>query len=142
MSNGTFAALLMVGVISASARIAWAEENVRAAALAKVLPTAKVTLNGLLQHIADVPLGGRTTRLDYASLDPERHLLFMAHLGDSTVIVFDTQAQRVVTRISGISQVHGVLAVPELGLLGPCQRRQGTCGHQCRRDSDGLRLTS
>jgi hypothetical protein len=30
------------------------------------------------------------------------------------MIVFDTRAQRVVTRIEGISKVHGVLAVPEL----------------------------
>lgn len=52
--------------------------------------------------------------MDYASYDPARHLLFIAHLGDSTVIVFDTRAKRVVARIAGISQVHGVLAVPAL----------------------------
>jgi YVTN family beta-propeller protein len=69
----------------------------------------------LLQHIADVPLGGNTRRLDYESIDPERHLLFIAHLGDSAVIVFDTQEQRVIGRILGIASVHGVLALPELG---------------------------
>lgn len=68
-----------------------------------------------LVQVADVPLGGNTTRLDYESLDAARHLLFIAHLGDSAVIVFDTQAQRVVTRIAGVSKVHGVLAIPELG---------------------------
>jgi YVTN family beta-propeller protein len=67
--------------------------------------------------VADVPLGGNATRLDYESVDPSRHLLFIAHLGDSAVIVFDTREERVVTRISGISQVHGVLAIPELGRL-------------------------
>jgi YVTN family beta-propeller protein len=67
-----------------------------------------------LEKIADVPLGGRTTRLDYASLDPSRHLLFVAHLGDSQVIVFDVQASRVVGRIAGVSSAHGVLALPEL----------------------------
>jgi len=71
----------------------------------------------LLERVADIPLGGNSTRLDYESLDPGRHLLFIAHLGDSAVIVFDTEAQRVVTRIAGISQVHGVLAVPELGVV-------------------------
>jgi YVTN family beta-propeller protein len=70
-----------------------------------------------LQRLADVPLGGDTTRLDYASVDPERHLLFIAHLGDSAVIVFDTRAQRVVSRIGDLSKVHGVLAVPELGVV-------------------------
>jgi YVTN family beta-propeller protein len=68
-----------------------------------------------LRSVADIPLGGNTTRLDYASIDLAKHLLFIAHLGDSEVIVFDTQAKRVVTRISGTSHVHGVLAIPELG---------------------------
>jgi YVTN family beta-propeller protein len=41
--------------------------------------------------------------------------LFIAHLGDNAVIVFDTQAQRVVSRIANVSKVHGVLVIPELG---------------------------
>ena len=68
----------------------------------------------LLQRLADVPLGGGPTRLDYASLDQRRHLLFIAHLGDSAVIVFDTEARRVTARITGLAKVHGVLAIPEL----------------------------
>jgi len=68
-----------------------------------------------LQVVAEIPLGGHPTRLDYASLDAGRHLLFIAHLGDSEVIVFDTEARRVVKRISNVSHVHGVLAIPELG---------------------------
>ena len=67
-----------------------------------------------LQPLADVPLGGHATRLDYASVDTHRHLLFIAHLGDSAVIVFDTGTQQLSRRINGISEVHGVLAVPEL----------------------------
>ena len=68
-----------------------------------------------LRSVADIPLGGNATRLDYESLDASRHLLFIAHLGDSAVIAFDTEAQRVVARIEGVSKVHGVLAIPELG---------------------------
>jgi YVTN family beta-propeller protein len=70
-----------------------------------------------LVRVTDIPLGGNTTRLDYESLDEGRHLLFIAHLGDSAVIVFDTQAQRVIGRIPAISKVHGVLAIPELGTV-------------------------
>jgi YVTN family beta-propeller protein len=70
-----------------------------------------------LQPVTDVPLGGNTTRLDYATLDPQRHLLFIAHLGDSAVIVFDTEANRVRSRVAGLSKVHGVLAIPELGTV-------------------------
>jgi YVTN family beta-propeller protein len=68
-----------------------------------------------LRKTADVPLGGRPTRLDYASFDFGRHLLFIAHLGDSEVIAFNTQSSRVVARVTNVSSVHGVLAVPELG---------------------------
>lgn len=67
-----------------------------------------------LTHIDDIALPGRASRLDYESFDSNRHLLFIAHLGDSEVIVFDTQASRVVARIAGIAEVHGVLVVPEL----------------------------
>lgn len=67
-----------------------------------------------LTVVADAPLGGETTRMDYASYDAARHLLFIAHLGGSAVIVFDTHAQRVVTRILDVDDVHGVLVVPEL----------------------------
>lgn len=67
-----------------------------------------------LRTVADIPLPGRATRWDYESLDPGRHLLFLAHLGDSAVVVFDTRSDKVITTIPGISHVHGVLAVPEL----------------------------
>jgi YVTN family beta-propeller protein len=68
-----------------------------------------------LTTLADVPLSGHTTRWDYASLDPSAHHLFIAHLGDSVVTVFDTQQQKVIADITGVSHVHGVLVVPELG---------------------------
>lgn len=84
--------------------------------LAIVAVAAGATASPLpLRAITDIPLGGNTTRLDYESLDTGRHLLFIAHLGDSVVIAFDTQAQKVVARIGGVSKVHGVLVIPELG---------------------------
>lgn len=67
-----------------------------------------------LTTVADAPLTGRTTRWDYASLEPIRHHLFLAHLGDGVVTVFDTRRQRVVADIPGVNQVHGVLAIPDL----------------------------
>ncbi|RDS86898.1 YncE family protein [Dyella psychrodurans] len=68
-----------------------------------------------LTTVADAPLTGRTTRWDYASLDPAAHRLYLAHLGDSVVTVFDTQTRKVVADVSDVSHVHGVLFVPELG---------------------------
>lgn len=97
--------------------------------LAKVAAAALLVTSGVapahaaesqalpLEPVADIPLGGNTTRLDYESIDSTRHLLFIAHLGDSEVIVFDTKSQRVVSRITGVSHVHGVLAIPERGIV-------------------------
>src|SRR5260370_18864443 len=68
-----------------------------------------------LKTLMDVPLGGHATRLDYASVDAERQLLFIAHLGDGEVIAVDTDSHRLLKRIANVAQVHGVLAIPELG---------------------------
>lgn len=68
-----------------------------------------------LKQVADVPLTGKATRLDYQSLDPKTHLLFIAHLGDGVVHVVNTETRKVVADIADVAQVHGVLAVPELG---------------------------
>jgi len=67
-----------------------------------------------LKHITDIPLPGGATRLDYESYDPDRNLLFIAHLGDGEVIAFDMRESRVVGRIANVSSVHGVLVIPEL----------------------------
>jgi len=70
-----------------------------------------------LTLVAEAPLPGRPTRLDYQSLDTQRRLLFIAHHGDSAVIVFDTQARRVVATVPGVAAVHGLLAVPKLNTV-------------------------
>lgn len=68
-----------------------------------------------LRVVKDYPLPGRTTRFDYQSYDPKTGLLFIAHLGDSKVLVFSTKLQKLVGEIPGVSAVHGVLAIPALG---------------------------
>lgn len=92
-------------IVSGTALVAMATATMADAPSLRDLP---------LKHLADVPLPGRTTRLDYESYDPDRHLLFIAHLGDGEIIVFDTSSSRVVGKIDGVSSVHGVLAIPEL----------------------------
>jgi DNA-binding beta-propeller fold protein YncE len=67
-----------------------------------------------LKTVATVPLPGGSSRLDYASVDPGRHRLYMAHLGGGLVIVFDTKKRRVVKSISAPG-AHGVLSVPSVG---------------------------
>ena len=59
-----------------------------------------------------IALPGDTSRFDYASLDPGRGLLFIAHLGASEIIEVDVHAGRVVRTIPVAAGVHGVLVVP------------------------------
>lgn len=69
-----------------------------------------------LKTVATLPLPGGASRLDYASIDSQRHRLFIAHLGGGLVIVFDTKTRRVVKSIPAPG-AHGVLVVPELGMV-------------------------
>jgi len=78
-------------------------------------PQAKEASALPLKTRADIALPGPTNRFDYQSFDPRTHLLFIAHLGASTVVVVNVESQKVVAEIRNLSQVHGVLVVPELG---------------------------
>lgn len=66
-----------------------------------------------LRPAGEVALPGDGSRFDYASLDSARGFLFIAHLGASEVIEVDVHANSVVRTIPNLSQVHGVLVVPE-----------------------------
>ncbi len=67
-----------------------------------------------LRVLNEAPLSGGATRWDYASLDIKHHHLFLAHLGDDAVVVFDTLKNKVIATIPGVEQAHGVLYIPEL----------------------------
>ena len=67
-----------------------------------------------LRVVARIPLPGGNSRFDYASLDPGRGLLFVAHLGDSQIVEINIHTGRVVRTIPGLAQVHGVLVIPAL----------------------------
>src|SRR5262249_1485996 len=67
-----------------------------------------------LRVLRDVQLSGAPSRLDYQSLDSNSGRLYIAHLGDNLMTVFDTNTQRVIGDVRGLSRVHGVLAVPAL----------------------------
>lgn len=71
----------------------------------------------LLRRIADVPLPDGVSRLDYQSIDPRRRLLYIAHLGASSIVVVNLVTRRVQADLHGVADVHGVLAVPSLGRL-------------------------
>ena len=67
-----------------------------------------------LKPVADIPLPGGTTRFDYQSLDPSTGRLYLSHMGDGTVVVFDTRANKILANIPGFPTVTGILVVPAL----------------------------
>jgi YVTN family beta-propeller protein len=84
-------------------------------ALLLVFATAETgRAQNLLKTIADVRLPGGTTRFDYQSLDPSTGYLYLSHMGDGTVVVFDTKTDKVLANIPGFPVVTGVLVVSAL----------------------------
>lgn len=70
-----------------------------------------------LTRVAAVSLPGNPTRFDYESIDPSKRLLFVAHMGDSAIVVMDLTTNRVAGVIPGIDDVHGVLAIPQRNVV-------------------------
>ncbi len=70
-----------------------------------------------LNRVADVPLPGHASRFDYQAVDPVHRRLYIAHLGDSSLVVFDLDAQRVLQEVPGLPSVHGVALAPEQHLV-------------------------
>jgi len=70
-----------------------------------------------LSLVADVPLPGGASRFDYQWMDADHRRLYIAHLGDSSLLVFDLDGQRVTQEVTRIPAVHGVVAAPEQHLV-------------------------
>jgi DNA-binding beta-propeller fold protein YncE len=70
-----------------------------------------------LQLQQDVPLPGDTSRFDYQSYDEQAGLLYISHMGQGQIILFNTQKASVQTVLSGFPGVTGLLVVPEIHRL-------------------------
>lgn len=66
----------------------------------------------LFRAAVDVPLPGAAVRFDYQSLDVASGRLYISHMGDGHVVVFDIRSNRVIANIPGVPGSTGVLAVP------------------------------
>ena len=77
-------------------------------------PASTESGNLPLRTSRDVPLSGGATRFDYQSFDPNTGRLYIAHLGDGSMVVFDANKEVLVGEVKNLSRVHGILAVPEL----------------------------
>ncbi|WP_217631272.1 YncE family protein [Modestobacter sp. DSM 44400] len=67
-----------------------------------------------LSTVATVPLPGHDSRFDYADLDAGAHRLFLAHMGDGTLLELDTRTNTVIATVADLPTVTGVIVVPEL----------------------------
>ena len=67
-----------------------------------------------LRTLRDVPLSGGATRFDYQSFDSNTGRLYIAHLGDGALTVFDAAKDTVIGDVKDLPRIHGVIAVPEL----------------------------
>jgi DNA-binding beta-propeller fold protein YncE len=70
-----------------------------------------------LHTVADIPLGGRSPRFDYQTIDPVARRLYIAHQGDGAILTIDLARRRIIGRVGGLPSVHGVLVVPALHRL-------------------------
>jgi DNA-binding beta-propeller fold protein YncE len=70
-----------------------------------------------LTFVADLPLPGGASRFDYQAVAEDQRRLYIAHLGDSALVAFDLDAQRVIQEVPGLPSVHGVVAAPARHLL-------------------------
>lgn len=61
---------------------------------------------------AIVALPGSSSRFDYQSLDPGSGRLFISHMGDGSVIVFNTRDNHVLAHLNGFPGATGITAVP------------------------------
>jgi YVTN family beta-propeller protein len=57
---------------------------------------------------AKIPLGNVAGRIDHMAIDPGKHRLFVAELGNDSVGVVDLEAKKVVHRVSGLKEPQGV----------------------------------
>jgi len=70
-----------------------------------------------LQLEATIPLGDVSGRIDHMAIDPNRHRLFVAELGNDTVGVVDLNERKVINVIAGLKEPQGVAYVPSSDAL-------------------------
>ena len=68
-----------------------------------------------LRTVSEIPLPGAASRFDYQSLDAKSGRLYLSHMGAGTLVVFDTNTNKVIADLPGYPTVTGVLAIPEEG---------------------------
>jgi YVTN family beta-propeller protein len=68
--------------------------------------------DGPYRFVKDIAIGGEGG-WDYLSVDPTAHRLFVSH--GTTIVVVDTEHDRIEGEIRGVTGVHGLTIAPDLG---------------------------
>jgi DNA-binding beta-propeller fold protein YncE len=66
-----------------------------------------------LRVVADVTLPGGARRFDYQSIDEAARRLYITHMNDDHLVVFDLDSARVIANVGGVELPTGVWAVPQ-----------------------------
>jgi len=68
---------------------------------------------------------GSAVRFDYQSLDVGANRLYISHMDDNHLVVFDVRTQKVLANVPGVAGSTGVLAVPQLKRVYASESRVG-----------------
>jgi DNA-binding beta-propeller fold protein YncE len=77
-------------------------------------PRIKASPAPTLVTRATIRLPGGSSRFDYLSLDGPLHRLFISHMGEGRVVVFDTRNNRVLADLPGFDGDTGITAVASI----------------------------
>ena len=102
--------------VGSAARRRRAAIGVVAAAALAVVPAARIKASPApaLVTLATIWLPGSPSRFDYLSLDGPLHRLFISHMGEGRVVVFDTRSNRVLADLPGFDGDTGITAVASI----------------------------
>ena len=75
---------------------------------------------------AKIPLGDVRGRIDHMAVDPKRHRLIVAELGNDTVSIVDLTKKSVIQRIAGLKEPQGVGYEPSSDTLFIANARDGS----------------
>lgn len=81
----------------------------------------------LLQLVSTIPLPGVNGRMDHLAFDAQRHLLFVAALGNNTVEVIDLNSKKVIRSIQDMEEPQGLAYLAENNTLVVANGGNGEC---------------
>ncbi len=83
--------------------------------------------NAPLKLIANVSLPGVSGRIDHLAYNSNKHLVYVAALGNNTIEVVDLKKKKVIHNITGLSEPQGIRYIPETNVIFVANGGNGEC---------------